>query len=141
MKEVVVLVVQRLVKFMWVFVVVRGLVNFLVEGIDGFCGERVVCVDAVFFFLGKAVQVLNRQYSQRIRELEQEVEWVRVELSEGQRQLREFEGKEFQDVGERFQLQEFRKRVVVVQSQVQVGVRISGFKICGFWGLSLLWNL
>ncbi|XP_032119781.1 kinesin-like protein KIF7 [Sapajus apella] len=43
---------------------------------------------------GKAAQALNRQHSQRIRELEQEAERVRAELSEGQRQLRELEGKE-----------------------------------------------
>ncbi|XP_008593141.1 PREDICTED: kinesin-like protein KIF7 isoform X1 [Galeopterus variegatus] len=69
---------------------------------------------------GKAAQALNRQHSQRIRELEQEAERVRVELSEGQRQLRELEGKEPQDAGERSRLQEFRKRVAVAQSQVQV---------------------
>ncbi|XP_014644158.1 PREDICTED: kinesin-like protein KIF7 [Ceratotherium simum simum] len=69
---------------------------------------------------GKAAQALNRQHSQRIRELEQEAERVRAELSEGQRQLRELEGKEPQDAGERSQLQEFRKRVAAAQSQVQV---------------------
>ncbi|VTJ51694.1 Hypothetical predicted protein [Marmota monax] len=68
---------------------------------------------------GKAAQALNRQHSQRIRELEQEAERVRAELSEGQRQLRELEGKEPQDAGERSQLQEFRKRVAAAQSQVQ----------------------
>ncbi|XP_032201382.1 kinesin-like protein KIF7 isoform X2 [Mustela erminea] len=69
---------------------------------------------------GKAAQALNRQHSQHIRELEQEAEQVRAELSESQRQLRELEGKEPQDAGERSQLQEFRKRVAVAQSQVQV---------------------
>ncbi|KAB0396778.1 hypothetical protein E2I00_007795, partial [Balaenoptera physalus] len=69
---------------------------------------------------GKAAQALNRQHSQRIRELEQEAERVRAELSEGQRQLRELEGKEPQDASERSQLQEFRKRVAAAQSQVQV---------------------
>ncbi|XP_072806866.1 kinesin-like protein KIF7 isoform X2 [Vicugna pacos] len=69
---------------------------------------------------GKAAQALNRQHSQRIQELEQEAERVRAELSEGQRQLRELEGKEPQDAGERSQLQEFRKRVAAAQSQVQV---------------------
>ncbi|XP_037688954.1 LOW QUALITY PROTEIN: kinesin-like protein KIF7 [Choloepus didactylus] len=69
---------------------------------------------------GKAAQALNRQHSQRIRELEQEAERVRVELSEGQRQLRELEGQEPQDAGERSRLQEFRKRVAVAQSRVQV---------------------
>ncbi|XP_054433539.1 kinesin-like protein KIF7 [Pteronotus mesoamericanus] len=69
---------------------------------------------------GKAAQALNRQHSQRIRELEQEAERVRAELSEGQRQLRELEGREPQDAGERSQLQEFRRRVAAAQSQVQV---------------------
>ncbi|XP_047650874.1 LOW QUALITY PROTEIN: kinesin-like protein KIF7 [Phacochoerus africanus] len=69
---------------------------------------------------GKAAQALNRQHSQRIRELEQEAERVRAELSEGQRQLRELESKEPQDPGSRSQLQEFRKRVAAAQSQVQV---------------------
>ncbi|KAM5206866.1 kinesin-like protein KIF7 isoform 3-T5 [Hipposideros larvatus] len=68
---------------------------------------------------GKAAQALNRQHSQRIRELEQEAERVRAELSEGQRQLRELESKEPQDAGERSQLQEFRRRVAAAQSQVQ----------------------
>ncbi|XP_076401693.1 kinesin-like protein KIF7 isoform X4 [Peromyscus maniculatus bairdii] len=69
---------------------------------------------------GKAAQALNRQHSQRIRELEQEAERVRAELSEGQRQLRELEGREPQDASERSRLQEFRKRVAAAQSQVQV---------------------
>ncbi|XP_036909531.1 kinesin-like protein KIF7 isoform X5 [Sturnira hondurensis] len=69
---------------------------------------------------GKAAQALNRQHSQRIRELEQEAERVRAELSEGQRQLRELEGREPQDAGERSQLQEFRRKVAAAQSQVQV---------------------
>uniref|UniRef100_A0A8C0L254 Kinesin family member 7 n=1 Tax=Canis lupus dingo TaxID=286419 RepID=A0A8C0L254_CANLU len=69
---------------------------------------------------GKAAQALNRQHSQHIRELEQEAERVRAELSESQRQLRELEGKEPQDPGERSQLQEFRQRVAAAQSQVQV---------------------
>uniref|UniRef100_A0A8C3YK88 Kinesin family member 7 n=1 Tax=Catagonus wagneri TaxID=51154 RepID=A0A8C3YK88_9CETA len=69
---------------------------------------------------GKAAQALNRQHSQRIRELEQEAERVRAELSEGQRQLRELESREPQDAGARSQLQEFRRRVAAAQSQVQV---------------------
>ncbi|KFO34605.1 Kinesin-like protein KIF7 [Fukomys damarensis] len=68
---------------------------------------------------GKAAQALNRQHSQRIRELEQEAERVRAELSEGQKQLRELEGREPQDAGERSRLQEFRKRVAEAKSQVQ----------------------
>ncbi|KAL6047419.1 hypothetical protein STEG23_011000 [Scotinomys teguina] len=69
---------------------------------------------------GKAAQALNRQHSQRIRELEQEADRVRAELYEGQKQLRELEGRELQDASERSRLQEFRKRVAAAQSQVQV---------------------
>lgn len=47
---------------------------------------------------------------------------MRAELSEGQRQLRELEGKEPRDAGERSRLQEFRRRVAAAQSQVQVSV-------------------
>lgn len=47
---------------------------------------------------------------------------MRAELSESQRQLRELEGREPQDAGERSRLQEFRKRVAAAQSQVQVSV-------------------
>ncbi|XP_055219057.2 kinesin-like protein KIF7 isoform X9 [Gorilla gorilla gorilla] len=82
-------------------------------------GELVRTVDEAHL-KGKAAQALNRQHSQRIRELEQEAEQVRAELSEGQRQLRELEGKEPQDAGERSRLQEFRRRVAAAQSQVQV---------------------
>lgn len=76
------------------------------------------------FLPGKAAQALNRQHSQRIRELEQEAERVRGELCEGQRQLRELEGREPQDASERSRLQEFRKRVAAAQSQVQVSVGV-----------------
>lgn len=88
---------------------------------------------------GKAAQALNRQHSQRIRELEQEAERVRAELYEGQRQLRELEGREPQDASERSRLQEFRKRVAAAQSQVQVSVGVPqlGSLGTGLWA----WNL
>lgn len=79
---------------------------------------------------------MNRQHSQRIRELEQEAERLRAELSEGQRQLRELESKEPQDAGSRSQLQEFRKRVAAAQSQVQVSVRPRGLG----WQPLRLWS-
>lgn len=68
---------------------------------------------------------------------------MRAELSDGQRQLREREGKEPQDAGERSQLQEFRRRVAAAQSQVQVSVRTGGgsCKSGGLWGPSSQWNL
>lgn len=91
------------------------------------------------FLPGKAAQALNRQHSQRIRELEQEAERVRAELCEGQRQLRELEGREPQDANERSRLQEFRKRVAAAQSQVQVSVGVSQLESLrtGLW----VWNL
>lgn len=52
---------------------------------------------------------------------------MRAELSESQRQLRELEGKEPRDAGERSQLQEFRKRVAAAQSQVQVSAGTLGW--------------
>lgn len=96
-------------------------------------GRVVTCADVVHSLPGKAAQALNRQHSQRIRELEQEAERVRAELSEGQRQLRELEGKEPQDAGERSRLQEFRKRVAAAQSQVQVSVGAFGSGGWGHW--------
>ena len=85
------------------------------------------------FLPGKAAQALNRQHSQRIRELEQEAERVRAELYEGQRQLRELEGREPQDASERSRLQEFRKRVAAAQSQVQVSVGVPQRRGGGLW--------
>lgn len=79
---------------------------------------------------GKAAQALNRQHSRRIRELEQEAERVRAELSEGQRQLRELEGREPRDASERCQLQEFRQRVAAAQSQVQVSASRPWLRPC-----------
>ncbi|NXV04667.1 KIF7 protein, partial [Cettia cetti] len=69
---------------------------------------------------GKDAQALNRQYSQKIGELEQEAEQVRAELSDSQKQLQELEGKEPWDPGEKRKLQEFRTRVAAAQSKAQV---------------------
>ncbi|XP_066052505.1 kinesin-like protein KIF7 isoform X3 [Chamaea fasciata] len=69
---------------------------------------------------GKDAQALNRQYSQKISELEQEAEQVRAELSDSQKQLQELEGKEPWDAGERRKLQEYRTRVAAAQSKAQV---------------------
>uniref|UniRef100_A0A8C3NVN0 Kinesin family member 7 n=1 Tax=Cyanoderma ruficeps TaxID=181631 RepID=A0A8C3NVN0_9PASS len=69
---------------------------------------------------GKDAQALNRQYSQKISELEQEAEQVRAELSDSQKQLQELEGKEPWDPGEKRKLQEYRTRVVAAQSKAQV---------------------
>lgn len=94
------------------------------------------------FLPGKAAQALNRQHSQRIRELEQEAERVRAELYEGQRQLRELEDREPQDASERSRLQEFRKKVAAAQSQVQVSVGVPQRRRGGSLGTGLwAWNL
>ncbi|XP_039237646.1 kinesin-like protein KIF7 isoform X2 [Pipra filicauda] len=69
---------------------------------------------------GKDAQALNRQYSQKIGELEQEAEQVRAELSDSQKQLQELEGKEPWDPGEKRKLQEYRTRVAAAQSKAQV---------------------
>uniref|UniRef100_A0A663N5Y4 Kinesin family member 7 n=1 Tax=Athene cunicularia TaxID=194338 RepID=A0A663N5Y4_ATHCN len=69
---------------------------------------------------GKDAQALNRQYCQKISELEQEAEQVRAELSDSQKQLQELEAKELWDPGEKCKLQEYRTRVAAAQSKAQV---------------------
>ncbi|XP_009707953.1 PREDICTED: kinesin-like protein KIF7, partial [Cariama cristata] len=69
---------------------------------------------------GKDAQALNRQYCQKISELEQEAEQVRAELNDSQKQLQELEGKEPWDPGEKRKLQEYRTRVAAAQSKARV---------------------
>ncbi|XP_066492233.1 kinesin-like protein KIF7 isoform X2 [Tiliqua scincoides] len=69
---------------------------------------------------GKHAQTMNKQYCQKISDLEQEAEQVRVELSDGQRQLQELEGKESRDPGEKRKLQEYRSKVAAAQSKAKV---------------------
>ncbi|KAM6058375.1 kinesin-like protein KIF7 isoform 2-T2 [Chlamydotis macqueenii] len=69
---------------------------------------------------GKDAQALNKQYCQKISELEQEAEQVRAELSDSQKQLQELEGKELWDPGEKRKLQEYRTRVAAAQSKARV---------------------
>ncbi|XP_040535803.1 kinesin-like protein KIF7 isoform X3 [Gallus gallus] len=69
---------------------------------------------------GRDAQALNKQYCQKIGELEQEAEQVRAELSDSQKQLQELEGKEPWDPGEKRKLQEYRTRVAAAQSKAQV---------------------
>uniref|UniRef100_A0A8D0EM96 Kinesin family member 7 n=1 Tax=Strix occidentalis caurina TaxID=311401 RepID=A0A8D0EM96_STROC len=69
---------------------------------------------------GKDAQALNRQYCQKISELEQEAEQVRAELSDSQKQLQELEAKEPWDPGEKCKLQEYRTRVAAAQSKARV---------------------
>ncbi|NWX02651.1 KIF7 protein, partial [Caloenas nicobarica] len=69
---------------------------------------------------GKDAQALNRQYCQKISDLEQEAEQVRAELSDSQKQLQELENKEPWDPGEKRKLQEYRTRVAAAQNKAQV---------------------
>ncbi|XP_053128627.1 kinesin-like protein KIF7 isoform X2 [Hemicordylus capensis] len=68
---------------------------------------------------GKHAQTMNKQYCQKICDLEQEAEQVRVELREGQRELQELEGKEPRDPGEKRKLQEYRSKVAAAQSKAK----------------------
>ncbi|XP_062922116.1 kinesin-like protein kif7 isoform X1 [Mobula hypostoma] len=68
---------------------------------------------------GQDAQAMNKQYSRKIRELEQEVEQERVELREAQKQLRDLEEKEPRDPVEKTKLQEYHKKVAAAQSKVQ----------------------
>ncbi|KFQ70961.1 Kinesin-like KIF7, partial [Phaethon lepturus] len=69
---------------------------------------------------GQDAQALNRQYCQKISELEQEAEQVRAELSDSQKQLQELEGKEPWDPREKRKLQEYRTRVAAAQNKARV---------------------
>ncbi|KAF7241556.1 Kinesin-like protein KIF7 [Varanus komodoensis] len=63
---------------------------------------------------------MNKQYCQKIHNLEQEAEQVRVELSDGQKQLQELEGKQPQDPAEKRKLQEYRSKVEAAQSKAKI---------------------
>ncbi|KAJ6662766.1 hypothetical protein lerEdw1_010970 [Lerista edwardsae] len=69
---------------------------------------------------GKHAQTMNKQYCQKICDLEQEAEQVRLELSDGQRQLQELEDKGPRDPGEKRKLQEYRRKVAAAQSKAKV---------------------
>ncbi|OXB79403.1 UNVERIFIED_CONTAM: hypothetical protein H355_007612 [Colinus virginianus] len=69
---------------------------------------------------GRDAQALNKQYCQKIGELEQEAEQVRAELNDSQKQLQELEGKEPWDPGEKRKLQEYRTRMAAAQSKARV---------------------
>ncbi|XP_043934142.1 kinesin-like protein KIF7 isoform X2 [Protopterus annectens] len=68
---------------------------------------------------GKDAQAMNKQYCQKISELEREADQARTELLESQRQLQELEEKESQDPLEKSRLQEYRSKIAAVQSRVQ----------------------
>ncbi|XP_061451905.1 kinesin-like protein KIF7 isoform X2 [Rhineura floridana] len=69
---------------------------------------------------GKHAQTMNKQYCQKICDLEQEAELVRVELNDGQRQLQELEGKEPRNPAEKRKLQEYRTKVATAQSKAKI---------------------
>ncbi|XP_067874157.1 kinesin-like protein kif7 [Heterodontus francisci] len=69
---------------------------------------------------GRDAQVMNKQYCRKIREVEQEAEQARAELTEAQKQLQDLEEKEPRDPMERAKLQEYHKKIVAAQSKVQV---------------------
>ncbi|XP_042328316.1 kinesin-like protein KIF7 isoform X2 [Sceloporus undulatus] len=69
---------------------------------------------------GKHAQTMNKQYCQKIHDLEQEAEQVRVELNDSQRQLQELEGRDTRDPAEKRKLQEYRSKVAAAQSKVKI---------------------
>ncbi|XP_067886127.1 kinesin-like protein KIF27 isoform X2 [Heterodontus francisci] len=69
---------------------------------------------------GQDAQAVNRQYYQKITQLEQEAEQAKTELSEAQKQLQELENKELRDATEKAKLQkEFRKKMETAKVKVQ----------------------
>ncbi|XP_067839241.1 kinesin-like protein KIF27 [Heptranchias perlo] len=69
---------------------------------------------------GKDAQAVNRQYYQKITQLEQEAEQAKTELAEAQKQLQELENKELRDAAEKGKLQkEFRKKMETAKVKVQ----------------------
>ncbi|KAG8440652.1 hypothetical protein GDO86_006411 [Hymenochirus boettgeri] len=69
---------------------------------------------------GKEAQTINKQYSIKISELENEIKRGRVEVSESQKQLLELEGKASGDPVEKCRLQECRKKIAAAETKVQV---------------------
>ncbi|XP_048448842.1 kinesin-like protein KIF27 isoform X1 [Rhincodon typus] len=69
---------------------------------------------------GQDAQAVNRQYYQKITQLEQEAEQAKTELSEAQKQLQELENKELRDAAEKIKLQkEFRKKMETAKVKMQ----------------------
>ncbi|KAM4807979.1 kinesin-like protein KIF27 [Rhinophrynus dorsalis] len=70
---------------------------------------------------GNDAQSVNRQYSQKISQLEQEAEQAKTELAEAQRQLQELESKELRDNAYKSKLQkDFHKRMDTAKLKVQM---------------------
>uniref|UniRef100_W5LQ99 Kinesin family member 7 n=1 Tax=Astyanax mexicanus TaxID=7994 RepID=W5LQ99_ASTMX len=69
---------------------------------------------------GKDAQAMNRQYSRKVAELEQEAEQARAELIEAQKQLQDLEVQGSRDAADRTKAQECRRKIAAAQSKVQV---------------------
>ncbi|KAI5101256.1 kinesin-like protein kif7 isoform X1, partial [Silurus meridionalis] len=69
---------------------------------------------------GKDAQAMNRQYSRKVAELEQEAEQARTELTEAHKQLQELEVHGSRDAADRSKAQECRRKIAAAQSKVQV---------------------
>ncbi|TSL68176.1 Kinesin-like protein kif7 [Bagarius yarrelli] len=69
---------------------------------------------------GKDAQAMNRQYSRKVAELEQEAEQARLELTEAHKQLQELEVQGSRDAADRSKAQECRRKIAAAQSKVQV---------------------
>ncbi|CAJ0947876.1 unnamed protein product [Ranitomeya imitator] len=66
-------------------------------------------------------QSVNKQYSQKITQLEQEAEQAKAELSEAQKLLQELESKELRDQAQKSKLQkDFRKKMETAKLKMQV---------------------
>ncbi|XP_076880969.1 kinesin-like protein kif7 [Brachyhypopomus gauderio] len=69
---------------------------------------------------GKDAQAMNRQYSRKVTELEQEAEQARAELTEAQKQLQDLEARGGRDASDRSKAQECRRKIAAAHSKVQV---------------------
>ncbi|XP_068093082.1 kinesin-like protein KIF27 isoform X2 [Hyperolius riggenbachi] len=70
---------------------------------------------------GNDAQSVNKQYSMKISQLEQEAEQAKAELSEAQKQLQELENKELRDQAQKTKLQkDFRKKMEVAKLKMEV---------------------
>uniref|UniRef100_A0A4W4G963 Kinesin motor domain-containing protein n=1 Tax=Electrophorus electricus TaxID=8005 RepID=A0A4W4G963_ELEEL len=69
---------------------------------------------------GKDAQTMNRQYSRKVAELEQEAEQARAELTEAQKQLQDLEAQGSRDAADCSKAQECRRKIAAAHSKVQV---------------------
>ncbi|XP_075684707.1 kinesin-like protein KIF27 [Rhinoderma darwinii] len=70
---------------------------------------------------GNDAQSVNKQYSLKITQLEQEAEQAKIEQAEAQKQLQELENKELRDQAQKAKLQKnFRKKMETAKLKMQV---------------------